>query len=589
MSLGIRGKLIFIALLAVLPVDADGALTPDQIALVVNRHEPQSRQLAEFYAQARHIPLDRIIELDLPTTEEMPFDRYERSVRPVLRRALKDRSLKEQVRCLVTFYGVPLRVAGRVNSLLDNQELARLRSEQQRLNQKLAQMVRQVEQRVIQIQPSFKPLNDEVTLEGLARRLEHVGNVLGKLASSDDAALKASAMQAAAEMNALFKTPFEPPQVAAAPPAPASATSSAPATQPQLPPEPGPGNLTVAELAELLEHPYDPQSRATVRGFSRHFTGILSHARVLQAQIDYLTPDATEAALDSELAMLWWPAYSRVRWQPNLLNLHVSQVRAPPTLMVMRLDGPTPQIVRDIVANSILAERQGLKGRFVIDARGLAARDTQGNEDQYGLYDDRLRRLAAMVHARTDLEVKLDDQPQVIPANSVDDVALYCGWYSVRNYVPGMKFNPGAVGYHIASFELVSLRGENETGWVRGLLYAGVAGTLGPVAEPYLQSFPPPDEFFPLLLTGQLTLAEVYWATTPMTSWMLTCIGDPLYRPFATNPAMELKDLPPSLRSRIPTLFQVKPSTFPAWPETGSQTGPQPRVGQIQAGAGDGR
>jgi uncharacterized protein (TIGR03790 family) len=400
-----------------------------------------------------------------------------------------------------------------------------------------------------------------------------VGNVLGKLASSnEDAAMKASAMQVAAEMNALFTAPFEPPPDAAAPPAPpvpTTATSTAPATQSELPPEPGPRNLTVAELADLLEQPYDPQTRATVRGFSRHFTGILSHARVLQAQIDYLTADATEAALDSELAMLWWPAYSRVRWQPNLLNLHVSEVRAPPTLMVMRLDGPTPQIVRDIIANSIVVERQGLKGRFVIDARGLAARDTHGNEDQYGLYDDRLRRLAAMVHARTDLEVRLDDQPQVIAANSVDDVALYCGWYSVRNYVPGMKFNPGAVGYHIASFELVSLRGEKETGWVRGLLYAGVAGTLGPVAEPYLQSFPPPDEFFPLLLTGQLTLAEVYWATVPMTSWMLTCIGDPLYRPFATNPAMELKDLPPTLRSRIPTLFEAKPTSIPALPAPG--------------------
>ena len=49
---------------------------------------------------------------------------------------------------------------------------------------------------------------------------------------------------------------------------------------------------------------------------------------------------------------------------------------------------------------------------------------------------------------------------------------------------------------------------------MRGLLIDGVVGTLGPVAEPYLQSFPTADEFFPLLLTGKLTLAEVYWRTT---------------------------------------------------------------------------
>src|SRR5262249_57076202 len=105
-----------------------------------------------------------------------------------------------------------------------------------------------------------------------------------------------------------------------------------------------------------------------------------------------------------------------------------------------------------------------------------------------------------------------------------------------------------AVGFHVASFELISLHDRNEKGWVRGLLNDGVAATLGPVAEPYLQSFPPADEFFPLLLTGKLTLSEVYWRTTPMVSWMQTCIGDPLYTPFKNNPALKPHDLPKPLR-----------------------------------------
>ena len=129
-------------------------------------------------------------------------------------------------------------------------------------------------------------------------------------------------------------------------------------------------------------------------------------------------------------------------------------------------------------------------------------------------------------------------------------MALYCGWYSVHNYVPGMKFNRGAVGYHVASFELVSLR-QHEGGWVRGLLYAGVVGSVGPVAEPYLHSFPAPDEFFPLLLTGKMTLAEVYWTTVPLASWMQTCIGDPLYTPYAKNPAMKVQDLPDVLKPAV--------------------------------------
>jgi uncharacterized protein (TIGR03790 family) len=144
--------------------------------------------------------------------------------------------------------------------------------------------------------------------------------------------------------------------------------------------------------------------------------------------------------------------------------------------------------------------------------------------------------------------VTLDNKPAVLPANSESDVALYCGWYSLRTYVPGMKFNRGAVGYHVASYELVSLHNPLEGGWVHGLLASGVVGTLGAVAEPYLHSFPLPEEFFPLLLTGKLPLAQVYWTTNPLTSWMQVCIGDPLYNPYAKNPMFKVEDLPQILR-----------------------------------------
>jgi uncharacterized protein (TIGR03790 family) len=133
-----------------------------------------------------------------------------------------------------------------------------------------------------------------------------------------------------------------------------------------------------------------------------------------------------------------------------------------------------------------------------------------------------------------------DDRPDVLPPKSADDVALYCGWYSLRRYVPSCDFNPGAVAFHVASLEMVSLHAASESGWAAGLLRSNVSSTLGAVAEPYLGAFPAADDFFPLLLTGQLPLAEVYWRTNPMASWMINMVGDPLYTPFKANPQMKV-------------------------------------------------
>jgi uncharacterized protein (TIGR03790 family) len=217
-------------------------------------------------------------------------------------------------------------------------------------------------------------------------------------------------------------------------------------------------------------------------------------------------------------------------------------------MMVMRLDGARPQQVRDIISASIEVEKKGLRGKVVLDSRGIPARTRSGTPDGFGQYDQTLRDLGALLKSKTELKVVLDEKPDLLPPNSVDDVAIYCGWYSLRNYVPCVRFVKGAVGFHVASFELISLRIETEKGWVRGLLNDGVVATLGSVAEPYLSAFPAADDFFPLLLSGKLSLAEVYWKTTPLASWKMTMIGDPLYNPYEKVPALKLEDLPQRLR-----------------------------------------
>jgi uncharacterized protein (TIGR03790 family) len=64
------------------------------------------------------------------------------------------------------------------------------------------------------------------------------------------------------------------------------------------------------------------------------------------------------------------------------------------------------------------------------------------------------------------------------------------------------------------------------------MLEEGVAATLGPVGEPYVQAFPVPEAFFAFLLGGDYTLAEAYFLANPYWSWKMVLIGDPLYRPY---------------------------------------------------------
>ena len=65
------------------------------------------------------------------------------------------------------------------------------------------------------------------------------------------------------------------------------------------------------------------------------------------------------------------------------------------------------------------------------------------------------------------------------------------------------------------------------------MIEKGIAATLGPVAEPYVHAFPPPELFFSLLTSGKYTLAETYILSLPLLSWEMVLIGDPLYNPFA--------------------------------------------------------
>jgi uncharacterized protein (TIGR03790 family) len=277
--------------------------------------------------------------------------------------------------------------------------------------------------------------------------------------------------------------------------------------------------------------------------------------KALEQRQRQLSHHETTAAVDSELMLLWWDRYPLYRWQVNFLYWQIPEKERqgkPPVLMTARLDGPSAALAMKLVDQAVEVEKKGLAGRVYVDARGIKY-DPKG-KDAFGYsgYDESLREMARLLEKDAKLPVTLDDKPALFAPGSCPNCALYCGWYSLANYVDSFIFTPGAVAYHIASSEAVTLRNPKAKLWCVNLLQRGVIATLGPVAEPYTLGFPKPAEFFGFLATGKYTLVECYSRTVVFNSWMTVLVGDPLYNPFARNPRLRPEQVHPSPRTEKP-------------------------------------
>jgi uncharacterized protein (TIGR03790 family) len=425
------------------------ALEPKVVFLLVNKNVPESQQVADHYCQKRGVPKGNLIVLDLPKGEDISRKDYDTKLVAPLRTALKDR--KDQVKVLLSIYGVPLRVGRQQPNETEKAELEKL---QPRLDE-LRKATRELQQLIASLEAEGK--------------------------------------------------------------------------------EDPPGNLA-----------------ETLKERRKELQSIQSKIQPLQQRQRWLTYAESEACVDSELMLLWWDNYELRRWQVNLLNWQVpekSRAGKPPLLMVSRLDGPSAAIAKRLVDDAVEVEKKGLTGKVYVDARGIKlslAQEPAGTG--YGGYDESLREMARLLEKDAKLPVILDDKPALFAPGSCPDCALYCGWYSLANYVDCCKFVRGAVAYHIASAEAVSLRNPQAKFWCKRMLDEGVAATLGPVGEPYTIGFPKPAEFFGFLATGKYTLVECYAKTVLLTSWMTVLVGDPLYNPYGKTAPLKMEQVQPSPR-----------------------------------------
>jgi len=255
----------------------------------------------------------------------------------------------------------------------------------------------------------------------------------------------------------------------------------------------------------------------------------------LDKQIKTLRKEDHAAAVDSELALVLNEDYDLKFWLLNPYFVGNQQKSLPigrgDVLMVSRLDGPSLQIVKRIIDDSLAAEEQGLSGKSYFDAKNSRTKKKQLKAAEF--YDQSLHLAADLVRNRQTMPVVVDETRELFQPGEAPDAALYCGWYSYGKYIDAFDWVPGAVGYHMASVECATLRPKGHKQiWCKRMLEDGVAAVVGPVGEPYLQAFPVPEAFFSFLTDGYYNLVESYFLSLPFLSWKMILVGDPLYRPF---------------------------------------------------------
>ena len=239
------------------------------------------------------------------------------------------------------------------------------------------------------------------------------------------------------------------------------------------------------------------------------------------------------ASVDSELSLVKAGEYELGGWQKNPYFLGFQgmplTITKDQALLVSRLDGPDKETVIRIIDDTLDAEKNKLQGKAYFDARWPPP-DTRKGLSGYQLYDASLHRAAELAGKR--MEVIINDEEELFRVNCCPSAAIYCGWYSLGNYIDSFDWQTGAIGYHIASSECTTLRDKTSSVWCLKMLEKGVSATIGPVFEPYVQGFPLPEIFFSHLLDGYMSLGESFLVSIPYLSWQMVLIGDPLYQPF---------------------------------------------------------
>jgi len=117
------------------------ALEPNEILIIANSDIPESVRIAKYYCDRRSVPEDNILTIALgpALTDTISRDDYKNKLTGPIRSRLAAPRFAGKIRCLLTTYGIPFRVAGRGTLKNQQQLLNKLQTLAQQEKEKLKQ------------------------------------------------------------------------------------------------------------------------------------------------------------------------------------------------------------------------------------------------------------------------------------------------------------------------------------------------------------------------------------------------------------------------------------------------------------------
>ncbi len=118
------------------------ALEPDEILVIANSDIAASVQIAQYYCEKRAVPTANILALPLGTSlsDTITRDNYEKQLAEPIRSRLASPEFAGKIRCLLTTYGVPIKVGKRGQLKGKKDELKQLKKLAEQEKNKIEQL-----------------------------------------------------------------------------------------------------------------------------------------------------------------------------------------------------------------------------------------------------------------------------------------------------------------------------------------------------------------------------------------------------------------------------------------------------------------